>query len=157
MSLRAVVGHRPLLQVGASVILEDGQGRVLLQKRRDNGCWGYHGGSVELDEIVEEAAARELFEETGIVAESLQLFGLFSGPQLHHKYPNGDEVSNVDAVYLCRQWHGTLRPQQEEVEELAFFAADALPDSITPPNIPALQKWQRLKLNEQESNQHEES
>ena len=65
MDLRKIVGHRPLLQVGASVILEDKQGRVLLQKRTDNHCWGYPGGSTDLDERVEDAAARELFEETG--------------------------------------------------------------------------------------------
>ena len=50
MDLRRELGCRPLLQVGASVIVEDGQGRILLQRRSDNGCWGYPGGSVELDE-----------------------------------------------------------------------------------------------------------
>ena len=63
MDLRKIVGHRPLLQVGASVIVEDKEGRILLQLRSDNHCWGYAGGSVELDEEVEEAAKRELFEE----------------------------------------------------------------------------------------------
>ena len=56
MDLRKIVGHRPLLQVGASVIVEDAQGRILLQLRKDNYLWGYAGGSVELDEVVEEAA-----------------------------------------------------------------------------------------------------
>ena len=58
MDLRKIVGHRPLLQVGASVIVEDKEGRILLQLRSDNHCWGYAGGSVELDENVEEAAKR---------------------------------------------------------------------------------------------------
>lgn len=71
MDLRKIVGHRLLLQVGASVIVEDGKGRVLLQKRSDNHCWGYAGGSVELDEDVEDAAKRELLEETGLTANSL--------------------------------------------------------------------------------------
>ena len=52
MDLRKIVGHRPLLQVGASVIVEDEAGRILLQKRSDNNCWGYASGSVELDENV---------------------------------------------------------------------------------------------------------
>ena len=71
MDLRKIVGHRTLLQVGASVIVEDAQGRVLLQKRTDNHCWGYPGGSTELDERVEDAAARELLEETGLTANGL--------------------------------------------------------------------------------------
>lgn len=66
MDLRKLVGHKPILQVGASVIVEDSDGRILLQKRKDNHCWGYAGGSVELDERVEEAAKRELFEENAI-------------------------------------------------------------------------------------------
>ena len=47
MGLRKLVGHRPLLQVGVSVIVENERGEVLLQKRADNHCWGYAGGSVE--------------------------------------------------------------------------------------------------------------
>lgn len=39
MDLRAFVGHRPLIQVGATVIVEDGQGRILLQLRKDNHTW----------------------------------------------------------------------------------------------------------------------
>ena len=68
MDLRKIVGHRPLMMVGGSVIVEDEQGRVLLQLRTDNHCWGYAGGAVELYEDVEEAAKRELFEETGLSA-----------------------------------------------------------------------------------------
>lgn len=85
LDLRKTVGHRPLLQVGASVIVVDSEGRILLQKRRDNGLWGYAGGSVELDEEVEKAAMRELFEETGLVVNELELFGVFFGkkPALH--------------------------------------------------------------------------
>lgn len=43
LDLRKTVGHRPLLQVGASVIVVDSEGRILLQQRRDNGLWGYAG------------------------------------------------------------------------------------------------------------------
>lgn len=57
-----------VLQCEASVILLNGAGELLLQRRADNGFWGYHGGSVGLDEAVEEAVARELFEETGLTA-----------------------------------------------------------------------------------------
>ena len=147
MDLRKVVGHRPLLQVGASVIVEDREGRTLLQLRSDNHCWGYSGGSVELDEVVEEAAKRELFEETGLTAEKLELFGIFSGPETHYVYPNGDEVSNVDIVYLCREYSGELICQEGETEELRFFAADELPENLSPPIIRALRKWADMKLN----------
>jgi 8-oxo-dGTP pyrophosphatase MutT (NUDIX family) len=133
MDLRKIVGHRPLLQVGASVIVEDKEGRILLQLRSDNHCWGYAGGSVELDEDVEEAAKRELFEETGLVAKELTLFGVFSGKDTHYVYPNGDEVSNVDIVYICKDYSGDLLCQEGEVDELKFFPIDQIPDNISKP------------------------
>jgi len=146
MDLRKIVGHRPLLQVGASVIVEDVQGRVLLQKRTDNHCWGYAGGSTELDERVEDAAARELLEETGLTAGKLELFGVFSGKELHYTYPNGDEVSNVDIVFICKDYSGTLVCQEEESEELRFFSAGHLPENLSPPIVTPLKAWERKKL-----------
>ena len=145
LDLRKLVGHRPLLQLGASVLLEDERGRLLLQRRADCHLWGYHGGSVELDEVVEEAARRELWEETGLRAEKMELFGIFSGPELHFTYPNGDEVSNVDHVFLCTSYSGTLRPQLDEVEELRFFAWDELPEDTVSMNRPALRAWRESK------------
>ena len=50
MDLRKVVGHAPLLQAGASIIVENENGQVLLEKRTDNHQWGYAGGSIELGE-----------------------------------------------------------------------------------------------------------
>lgn len=114
MDLRKIVGHRPLLQVGASVIVEDEKGRILLQKRSDNHCWGYAGGSVELDETVE------------------------------------DEVSNIDIVYICRNHTGTLRKQENEVEELKFFALNEIPKKISPPIQKPLNQW--IELQKRSSN-----
>ena len=143
MDLRTIVGHRPLLQVGASVIVVDDQNRILLQLRSDNHCWGYAGGSVELDEVVEEAAKRELFEETGLIAEKMELFGVFSGKDTHYIYPNGDEVSNVDIVYVCRQYSGTLKCQDGEVDDLKFFKIDDIPENISAPIRKPLAEWIR--------------
>ena len=141
MDLRKVVGTRTLLQCGASVILINDRDEVLLQKRRDNGMWAYHGGSVELDECVEEAAARELFEETGLKAEELELFGVFSGPDMHYVYPNGDEVSNIDIVFTCRKYSGMINAEEDEVSDLRFFPIAQLPEAISPPNRRALLKF----------------
>lgn len=149
LDLRKLVGHRPLIQVGAGIIVEDPMGRVLLQLRSDNHCWGYCGGSIEVDERVEEAAKRELWEETGLIAEELELFGVFSGPELHYVYPNGDEVSNIDIVFLCKRYFGELKPQAGEVEALRFFAPDDIPENLSPPIRPALTKWLERKRLEQ--------
>lgn len=146
MDLRKIVGHRPLMQVGASVIVEDAEGRILLEQRSDNHCWAYPGGSIELDEEAECAAKRELFEETGIIAETLELFGVYSGKETHFIYPNGDEVSNVDIVYLCKQFSGTLKCQKDEVDDLRFFDAADLPEQISPPVRRGIMQWAQSKL-----------
>ena len=144
MDMRKRVGPIPLMQCGASVIVLDGQNRLLLQRRKDNDMWGYAGGAVDLYERVEDAAARELREETGLIADQLELLGVFSGPELRYTYPNGDQVSIVDIVYLCRKYHGQLRPQPEEVTELAFFSPDRLPDNLFTTQLPALDAVRNL-------------
>ena len=78
LDLRKIVGHRTLIQVGASIIVEDDRGRVLLQLRADNHCWSYCGGSMEIDEQAEETARRELLEETGISAMDLMEIGRYT-------------------------------------------------------------------------------
>ncbi len=140
--LRRLVGHRPIMQCAASVIVVDEKGRLLLGKRTDNHLWGYAGGSVEIDEKVEDCAKRELFEETGLVAEELEFFMINSGPEVHYIYPNGDEVSNIEIIYLCRKYHGELRAQAEEVEELRFFeAGDIVLEMVSPPIRPVFRKY----------------
>lgn len=139
-SIRKLIGHRPFLLCGTGVIVYS-KGKVLLQLRSDNNCWGYHGGAIELDEVVEEAAKRELFEETGLMANSLKLFGVFSGPEFHYVYPNGDEVSNVDITYVCEDFSGELISDNDEVNKLKWFDINDLPSNISPPERKQLLKF----------------
>ena len=121
MDLRKLVGHRTLMQCAASIIIVNEKNQILLGKRTDNHKWGYAGGSIELDEKVEDCARRELFEETGLIADEIEFFMVNSGPEVHYVYPNGDEVSNIEIIYVCRKYHGELKRQEEEIEELKFF------------------------------------
>lgn len=140
MDLRKHVGHAPLLQCAGSVIIENERGEILLGKRTDNHMWGYAGGSMELGESVESCARRELKEEMGLIADQLEFLCVHSGPEAHYVYPNGDEVHNVEIVYVCRKYHGDIRPQEEEMEDLRFFPIDHLPP-ISPPIRPVVQRY----------------
>ena len=60
------------MQCAASIICIDTDGRVLLGMRSDNHKWGYSGGSLDIDEHVEDCAKRELFEEMGLIPDSLE-------------------------------------------------------------------------------------
>lgn len=142
MDLRKVVGHRTLIQTAASIIIVNEKGQLLLGKRTDNHLWGYSGGSIEIDEKVEDCAKRELFEEMGLIADELEFFMVNSGPEVHYVYPNGDEVSNVEIIYICRKYHGEITPQEDEVEELRFWdISDITLDMISPPIRPVFEKY----------------
>ena len=142
--MRKLVGHRTVIQCAASIVCIDQSGRILLGKRTDNHMWGYSGGAVEIDEHVEACAKRELAEEMGLVAEELEYFCVNSGPEAHYIYPNGDEVSNFEVVFICRKWHGEPKPLDGEMEELRFFTADEIDLSeISPPIRPVVEKLKR--------------
>lgn len=77
-TIRKSVGHAPIVQCGASIIDVNEHGEMLLQKRRDNGCWGYtvttdkkaEGGYLfyadikELSELPEYEIAEVIFFDT---------------------------------------------------------------------------------------------
>ena len=140
LQLREFIGHRPVLLVGAGILVVDEHRRLLLMKRSDNGCWGMPGGSVEPGEVVEDAAKRETFEETGLEIREMTHFGVFSGPELYYKYPNGDEVYNVTIVYLSNNWCGDVKINDEH-SEWRWFDVDQIPESISPPIRPVIEKF----------------
>lgn len=141
MDMRKLVGSRPIFQNGASVMVINENNEILLGLRSDNQCWGYAGGSIELGEKLEDAAIRELEEEFTIQASSLELFGVFSGPDMYYMYPNGDQVHNIDTVYICRNYQGLPRPDGHEIIEVRYFPLSSLPKNISPPNIPVLNDY----------------
>jgi ADP-ribose pyrophosphatase YjhB (NUDIX family) len=142
LHLRKHVGHTPLLMVGAAVLITDEQNHLLLMKRLDNGCWGPPGGAVELGEVVEDAARREVQEETGLEIGDLSLFGVFSGPDLFYIYPNGDEVYNVTIVYLAHFPGGEVHLNDEHTA-WRWFAAREIPEDVSPPIRPVIEKFIR--------------
>lgn len=130
--IRKSIGHDTLILVGAGIYIYKDE-KLLLQKRKDNGCWSDHGGCVEIGEKVEDAAKRELFEETGLIARNLELIGVFSGENMFHTYPNGDKVYIIQISYLCEDFYGTPLTETDEITDLQWFDINSLPSNINPP------------------------
>lgn len=136
--IRAIIGTRPLLICGAGIIVLDDHNRVLMQLRKDNNCWGFPGGIIELGEKVEDAAIREVFEETGLMVSDLKLFGIFSGSELHYTYPNGDEVYIIDILFISNNFNGNIKIQGSECNDVKFFDIDNIPLNLSPPIKPSV-------------------
>jgi mutator protein MutT len=141
--LRQLIGSRPLIMVGAGVIILDEHNRILLTQRSDNNAWSIPGGAMEPGETLEDVARRETQEEVGLIVGEMEFYGVFSGPELYYQYPNGDQVYNVTVVYVTRQVTGKLKID-EESQQARYFPLHDLPE-ISPPLRPVLAEI-RIKL-----------
>lgn len=120
--LRAIVGQRPLIFVGAVTIIVDDMEQILLQRRRHPyGVWGLPGSLMELGESVEDTARREVLEETGLTIEALELIGVLLGRENFVQVPNGDQFYVVTIAYTTRQFRGTLKVNDGESLGLEFI------------------------------------
>jgi len=128
--LRSMVGNEKVIMVVAGAFVFDKENWVLMQKRSDNGQWGFPGGFMELGENVQDTARREVYEETGLVLNELELFGIYSGPQYDKVFPNGDQVSLVQISFICKSYTGELVESNEESLQNSFFSLDNLPSNI---------------------------
>lgn len=124
--MRKYIGHAPMLSAGATVVVLKDH-RILLNLRSDTHTWGIPGGAMELGETLEETAARELKEETDLTAASFTLLQLFSGKDFYFKYPNGDELYSVVALFLAEGVAGALNITDGESAELRYFSKNDLP------------------------------
>lgn len=124
LELRKLVGNRPIIMVGVTVIVMNPDGYILLQKRTDSFDWGIIGGSMELGETFEETARRELFEEAGLSAEAFKFVTNLSGQAFYYKYPNGDEVYNAIVVFEAINVQGKPTINDNEGLELKYFSMD---------------------------------
>ena len=100
---------------------------LLLNLRSDTHTWGIPGGAMELGEDLKETAARELFEETGLKAESFDLLTVLSGKDFYFKYPNGDELYSVISLWRAKGVTGELHINDGESFELQYFDLNNLP------------------------------
>ena len=111
----------------------DAQGRVLLVRRAIEpfrGQWALPAGYQEIDEPPEDAAVREVLEESGIRVEVLSLFDLIFVPEDLRR------PANV-AIYLCRPVGGELCAGEDALEA-AWFALEELPPDLAFDNGPRI-------------------
>jgi 8-oxo-dGTP pyrophosphatase MutT (NUDIX family) len=97
---------------------------------------------MELGESAEETARREVWEETGLIVGELRLFAVFSGAEMEHTFPNGDQAAIVSVVYLAIPASDQAPTCGDESLELRYFSRDALSTvPLSPPNRPIIRRF----------------
>lgn len=129
---RDVCGHcgrvhyrNPKLVVGC---VPEWQGRVIMCRRAIEprlGYWTFPAGYLELNETLAEGAAREAFEETGVVVDIGALLAIMDVPQ----------IGQVHVVYRARAHTGSAHATEETSETALMSEAEIPWDEIAFPSI----------------------
>ena len=109
------------MTLGVRSVAIDPQGRVMLVKHTYLAGWWLPGGGVDRGENTVDAAARELFEETGLRATEP---GRLVSAHSNERFFKGDHV----LVYGVDAYEVGERTSHGEIAEIAWFHPDALPE-----------------------------
>jgi 8-oxo-dGTP diphosphatase len=111
---------RPAVTVDIVILTREAKPRVLLIRRRHapfEGCWAIPGGFVDMDEALDVAARRELFEETGVRMKDLVQLHTFGAPK---RDPRG---RNISVTYLALVDADDLQPRAgDDAAEVGWFS-----------------------------------
>jgi len=109
--------------VADSLVLDSN--KILLVKRAshllEGGKWGIVGGFVQRDQTIEEAAKREIFEETGYSIKNLTLLRVIDTPNRRN-----EDRQNIAFVFFCEAVNKTGIADNESTEQ-TWFDLDNLP------------------------------
>lgn len=132
--IRSKVGHAPIFANHAAAVIFDKNGRILLQRRVDNGKWGLLGGHIEIGETFRETVVREVKEEAGLIVGPGKLLGVYLIPPNRLIYPNGDIGVPISVVFYCRvlKKDKSVGNFTKETLELRYFTKNELPEIWNP-------------------------
>jgi 8-oxo-dGTP diphosphatase len=104
----------------AGIVIKDDKWLVVKKNYGGlKGRWSFPAGFVNEGETVDEAASREVFEETGIITKVKDIVGVRSGVI-------DEVVSDNLIVFLLVDIGGSLRAQEGEIEDVAYMTKEQL-------------------------------
>lgn len=106
---------------GAQGLVFNERNQVLLVKRRLEKVWVIPGGHIDEGETEEQAAVREVLEETGLAVEIINKVGEYTSKIIKGK----------TAVYLCQILGGKFKVNGE-VSDIKYWDINKLPVTLVP-------------------------
>lgn len=109
---------------------------LLIQRKYDPyaGYWAIPGGYVDFDETVEEAVAREVHEETGLIVTSSSFLGIYSNPKRHPK--------QIVAVTFVTETTG-IPHAGDDAMAFSYFPLSSLPKNLAFDHIDMIADYQK--------------
>lgn len=104
------------------IIIETGEGIVLIERKNEPFGWALPGGFVDYGETLEEAAIREAREETSLAVSGLRLLGCYSDPRRDKRH------HTISTVFVAS---GSGTPEAaDDAASLRVFPLQALPEPL---------------------------
>ena len=131
--------------VGSGGIVEKDDKILLLKRTHEPFKEHYNlpSGHVNDDESPEDAAIREIYEETGLKVKIESLFGIY----FFDDHPDG---YGINIVYKCHTIGGKLK-DTKEAKESRFFMIDDIPDLIAGGgHSKAINDWKQRNVKDKE-------
>ena len=106
------------------VLLQDGPEVLLVQEKLDGGKWTLPGGWADVGYTPFETAAKEAYEETGLLVKPVRLLALFD--KRKHAHPP-EPWYTYKAFIQCEVEGGSLVQDTQETTAARWFREDELP------------------------------
>ncbi|MFG3539626.1 NUDIX domain-containing protein [Streptomyces clavifer] len=108
----------PANSVVPSVVafVQNDAGAILLIQRSDNGRWALPGGGHDVGESISDTVVREVWEETGIKAEVINMSGIYTDPGHVMLYDDGEARQQFSICFRARRVCGDVRTSDETTQ-----------------------------------------
>ena len=109
------------------VVFKEENEKIFILLIRVKKRWSFPKGNIERNEKKEEAAVREVREETGIEAEVIDYLGDIE----YWYYLEGYKIHKFVYYYLMKYKSGEITPQKEEIDEARFVELEKCYETLS--------------------------
>jgi ADP-ribose pyrophosphatase YjhB (NUDIX family) len=128
--------HKPNLVVAAVVLIQENDSVLLVQQNIERHLWGAPGGLMENDETIEQAAIREVLEETGLNVQIKRPIAIYSEPR----------KNALTITFEGKIAGGDMKQTTNESRGCHYFPFSDLPE-LREHRLPFIKDFQRQEVN----------